>query len=214
MGSLSSLGVVIPCHKPYIPYLKECLDSIERQTVKPSYAIVVCSSSKDEDIPEGYKEYSFPLGIVTREDERNQAENRNQGSAMIGTDFISFFDADDVMHPQRLEIVRKSIANADILLHGFQVDAPIFSHIQTPTVFANQLIRGPTGCAVFTPNWNAPIHHSQVTVRATVMENVRFREEPEFKRREDSLFCGDVLATKGVCSTYVADPLSWYRLTH
>jgi glycosyltransferase involved in cell wall biosynthesis len=214
MVSPSSLGVVIPCHKPYIPYLRECLDSIESQTVKPNEVVVVCSSSQSEDIPASYKDYSFPLTIVTREDERNQAQNRNQGADVIGTEFVSFFDADDIMHPQRLEIVRKFVTDVDILLHAYQMETQSFPVVEVPTVTINQLIRSPTGCAVFVPNWNAPIHHSQVTVRAAVLDRIRFREEPDIKRREDSLFCGDILAMEGVRSAYVADSLSWYRLTH
>jgi len=213
MDSPFSLGAVIPCHKPYIPYLRECLDSIEGQTIKPSAVVVVCSSSKDEDIPESYKTYSFPLRFITREDERNQAQNRNQGASVIGTDFITFFDADDVMHPQRIELIQRYISNSDILLHGYKIDEKVFPVIHSPVVYTNELMKAPTGCAIFKPNWNAPIHHSQVTVRATIMNRVKFREEPEIKRREDSLFCGDILGL-GVQNTYIAESLSWYRLTH
>lgn len=214
MASPFSLGVVIPCHKPYIPYLRECLDSIEAQTRKPSSVVVVCSSAKDEDIPESYTKYSFPLRFITREDERNQAQNRNQGASVIGTDFISFFDADDIMHPQRIASIAEVMPQVDIVLHSFTMDAPTFSLIYKTKVYMNELMRSPTGCAVFKPDWNAFIHHSQVTVRATMLEKVKFHEEPELKRREDSLFCGELLAMESVRNAYIADVLSWYRLNH
>lgn len=208
----STIGVVIPCHKPYIPYLRECLDSIQSQTVKPSKVIVVCSSSLPEDIPEDYKNYSFPLEIITREDERNQAQNRNQGASRIGTDYVSFFDADDVMHPQRLETILDNVFEDDIILHSYQTSGPSFDPIFEPVVHKNTLTRSPTGCAVFKTDWNVLIHHSQVTVRKEVLSRVMFREEEEFKRREDSLFCGDILALNDIRSLYISETLSWYRI--
>lgn len=213
MDSRSSLGVVIPCHKPYIPFLRDCLDSIEFQTVKPDRVIVVCSSSKPEDIPDEYLHYSFDCIVHTREGDYNQAQNRNEGTRHINTDFITFFDADDVMHPQRIQLIRQHMNDIDILLHSYRTDMPLFSYIHTPKVYRNELMRAPTGCAIFKPNWDAPLHHSQVTVRKEILGRVMFREDECYKRREDSLFCGDILEM-GVRNTYIAEPLSWYRLTH
>jgi len=213
MDSQSSLGVVIPCHKPYILFLRDCLDSIEFQTVKPNKVVVVCSSSKPEDIPPDYRKYSFDCEIITREEEYNQAQNRNKGAKYIQTDYVTFFDADDVMHPQRIELIRKYMADTDILFHSFRVDMPLFSFIRTPIVYKDELMRAPTGCVVFRPKWDAPLHHAQVTVRKDIFDKVTFREDECYKRREDSLFCGDVVAL-GVRNTFIAEPLSWYRLTH
>ena len=209
----SSLGVVIPCHKPYIPFLRDCLDSIEFQTVKPDRVIVVCSSSNPEDIPDEYLQYSFECVIRTREGDYNQAQNRNEGIRHIDTDYVTFFDADDVMHPQRIELIRKYMNDTDLILHSYRTDMPLFRCIRNPVVYQNELMRGPTGCAVFKPNWDAPLHHAQVTVRKEIFDRVMFREDECFKRREDSLLCGDIL-NMGVRNTYIAEPLSWYRLIH
>jgi len=212
MDSPFSLGVVIPCHKPYIPLLKECLDSIEFQTVKPTRVIVVCSGATSDDIPEDYSVYSYPLEIITRTDVRNQAENRNQGTACMDTEFVSYFDADDVMHPQRIEMICKYIRNTDILLHSFKVDDTVFKVIQNPKVYTNQLVRGPTGCVVFNPDWTKPIHHAQVTVRKTLADANIFQNHHMMHCREDSLFCGDIINLPGARNIYIDETLSWYRL--
>jgi len=211
MDSPSSLGVVIPCHKPYIPYLRECLDSIELQTTRPGKVLVVCSQATPEDIPPDYLQYSFPLQIVTREDVRNQAQNRNQGVTLMETPYISFFDADDIMHPQRIELILKSIGTSDILFHGYSTGDRAFSCLRAPTVVRNQLVRGPTGCVIFAPDWTARLHHSQITLRRTLLETFRFCETPELRGHEDALFCGDIVAS-GVQTAFLPDSLSWYRL--
>lgn len=212
MASPCSLGVVIPCHKPYIPLLGQCLDSIEFQTAKPDRVVVVCSSSQPTDIPTSYAGYSFPLTIITREDIRNQSQNRNEGAALVGTDYVSFFDADDVMHPQRVHYLRAYMPQTDLLLHSYTTEQPIFRAIHAPTVYSNELMRGPTGCVVFKPDWSARIHHAHVTVRVALLKTFAFDEEPPVAGfNEDSLFCGDIVAS-GARTLYVADPLSWYRL--
>jgi hypothetical protein len=172
----------------------------------------VCSGSTPEDIPIEYSYYSYPLEIITRIDVRNQAENRNQGSACMDTEFVSYFDADDVMHPQRIETICKYIRNADILLHSFKIDNTLFNVIQRPIVYADLLMRGPTGCVVFKPDWNKHIHHSQSTIRRNMFELVKFNEDANITRREDSLFCGDIVNLPGVRNIYIEETLSWYRL--
>lgn len=230
MASRSSLGVVIPCHKPYIPLLKECLDSIEAQTDKPDYVIVMCSSSLPEDIPESYRSYSFPLEIVTRENVYNQGENRNEGIKRMKTDIVSFFDADDVMHPQRIELIRKYMVNCGILLHGFTTNSPAFETINAPRVHHNALIRGWTGCVLFDPKqevkrynetgefdgdyveWKKPLHHAHVSVRRDLLDFIKFPENSELVRREDSLFCGMIVSMRHIDNVFIEEDLSWYRL--
>lgn len=212
-----SLGVVIPCHKPYIPYLKKCLDSIEAQTVKPSSVLVVCSSSTDRDIPNEYRtKYSFPLLIVTREGAFNAAENRNYGSNLLQTDVVSFFDADDVMHPQRIEILFKAMKDADIALHSFiMLDERFEPSIQSPKLHKNMLKREHTGCVIFIPDYTKRIHHGHVTLRKTVLDFVRFPENWSlYTRKEDSLFCGTVVSMVHLRTVYIEEELSWYRINH
>lgn len=227
---MSSIGVVIPCHKPYIPLLKECLDSIEYQTDKPDNVIVICSSSLPEDIPQ-YK-YSFPLEIITRKDRYNAAENRNEGIKRMKTDIVSFFDADDVMHPQRIEVLRKYMEGVDILFHGYQTKNRNFDSIDNLIVHRNQLIRSQTGCVLFDPlrliedyyknnrttfdhsytEWKKELHHAHVTVRNHLLDFVKFPENHELERREDSLFGGIIVSMQHIQNVFIENSLSWYRL--
>lgn len=201
----NTIGVAIPCYKYHIPKLTRCLDSIEAQTVKPNKVVVVCSSSEEYDIP-NYK-YSFPLDIVVRSDRRNAAENRNQAASLLDTDLISFFDGDDIMHPQRIEIVKKN--TRDILLHG-HISEGSFQQYDTVSTLQNKLRRCDSGCAMIPGDIHAKIHHAHSTVRHSIWRRVMYHEEAEFERKEDAVFCGDVLAIPNVQSTYIAEPLSFY----
>lgn len=210
------IGVAIPCYKYHIDVLKRCLDSIEAQTRKPDRVVVSCSSCSPEDIP-SYS-YSFPLRILTHNERKNAAENRNLAAKELeGCDVLSFFDCDDVMHPQRLQCIEEQFTQnpCDILLHNFWLDEECIKPFELFKSFhaeTNVLRRAPTGCAVVEWRWGVRIHHSQVSVSAFAFGRIQFKEDPSSERREDSLFCGDVLAMPGVQSVYVHNPLSKYYL--
>lgn len=209
------IGIAIPCYKYHIPVLKRCLDSIEQQTRRPDEVVVVCSSSKPTDIPATH--YSFPLRIVPRPERRNAAENRNLASALLTTDIVCFFDCDDTMHPQRIELLANVFqeTRADICLHSFyenkEVEQP-YPLIETPILIQNRLRRAPSGCAIVEGDYSARIHHSQVTVTKFILSRVQFKEDISHERREDAIFCGDVLSMPGVQSVYIQNPLSKYYM--
>jgi glycosyltransferase involved in cell wall biosynthesis len=212
---MSSIGVAIPCYKHHIPFLKRCLDSIEAQTVKPQKVVVSCSSSVNTDII-NYK-YSFPLKILTSQERKNAAENRNYASSFLNTDIVTFFDCDDEMHPQRLEYIVDSFEkhSCDIVLHSYlqnEETAQPFQLYDRPDQRVNVLRRAPSGCAVVESDYASRIHHSQVSVKKSILESYRFKEDVSHERREDSVFCGDVLATPGIQSVYLKNPLSKYYM--
>jgi glycosyltransferase involved in cell wall biosynthesis len=210
------IGIAIPCYKYHIPALKLCLDSIEAQTRKPDEVVVGCSSVEAEDIP--VYSYSFPLRILTRPGRHNAAENRNYAVSALTTDIVSFFDADDVMHPQRIEAIQTSFVaypHCSIVLHNYLMDTETknpFEHYTTFDMRPNMLFRGPTGCAVYKSNSPQRIHHSQVSVTRDVLSCVKFNEAKDHERKEDAIFCGDVLARPDCKNVYIANPLSKYYM--
>lgn len=209
------IGVAIPCYKYHLPVLKRCLDSLERQTQPPDEVVVVCSSTTSADIP--VYNYRFPLRIIARPERRNAAENRNLAAAELTTELVTFFDCDDEMHPQRIQILVDTFhqTNPDICLHSFlekeETKQP-FAQIQSPHRTMNHLRRAPSGCAILDTNSTARIHHSQVTVSKFILSRIRFKEDIGHERREDAVFCGDVLDMPGCQSVYIADPLSKYYM--
>lgn len=212
------ITVCIPCYKYHILQLKRCLDAIEEQIVLPEAVIVSCSSSIDADISFSTQEYTFSLKIITTPDRKNAAQNRNIAATAATTEFLSFFDADDVMHPQRLEAIAAALKQypaTEIILHNFYTleeskALAVWPRYEIFKLHANALIRAPSGCALFQPNWQERIHHSQVSVSKELWQRIRFNEAKDHERREDAVFCGNCLVQSNVQSVYIAHPLSKY----
>jgi len=109
------IGVCVPCHSDYIQYLDRLLLSIENQTLKPHIVSISISGLTDViAIPTFVT--TFPIKITTTKLLKNAGENRNIAVDQIkdDVDIISFFDADDFMHPQRLEIIHNAFTKYDI----------------------------------------------------------------------------------------------------
>lgn len=212
-----SIGIAIPCYKYHISKLKSLLDSIETQTRRPQQVIISCSSSIKEDIPYMSSQYSFPFIIIPYRERKNAAENRNIAMDLLDTDIISFFDADDVMHPQRIEYIMKAFfdhTTCNIVLHSYvyynETQNGKVSLFNKHMVIKDKLHRAPSGCAVLEHPYNEfRIHHSQVSVSGHICKHYRFKEGIEYERREDSVFCGDIL-TNVRDSVYIKNPLSIY----
>ena len=192
-----TIGIAIPCYKGHIEALQCLLDSIERQTRKADNVVVSCSSSDASDIPPSYYKYSFPLQIITHKEVRNAAQNRNAALSYLDTDLITVMDADDQMHPQRLEIIEYSFQNpnTDVFVHFYEtrIDRDFVKYDTFPLELNKLYV-----CA-----WNSVqhinyprgdiVHNSQVSFRRKILEKVRYREEAAYFGREDVLFVGDMI---------------------
>jgi hypothetical protein len=207
------LGIAIPCFNKHISQLLTLLTTIEGQTRKPDAVSISCSSTKSIEFPE-LKGYSFPIQLSLFEGRKNTAENRNSAYKQFADmDAISFFDADDLMHPQRLEFIELALnKGADIVLHNYTTnDVNQFELYETANIIYDQLAKAPSGCAILKIQGDAPIHHSQVTVRRAVLNRVQFNEERPYERREDSIFCGQVLSLPDIRNAYISEQLSYYK---
>ena len=209
------IGVAIPCFDKHIPYLFLLLDSIEVQTVHPDKVCVSCSSTA---ILPPSKKYSFPLEIILTKDKRNAAQNRNIATSQLrDMDYITFMDADDIMHPQRIEILRNIFKEhqSDMILHNYQDGSnTLFKPIQYVNVRFNTLKPTASGGITHIEHNKylaEKIHHSQVSIKRSILDMVEFPESPEYCRREDSAFCHRVIGLKNIKHVYVVNELSYYK---
>ncbi len=95
MAMDADIGVVITSHN-YGRYLKACLESVVTQTIKPNDVVVVDDASDDdaEDVVRGFEGVRY-----FRVDFRNGNRARNFGFAQMVCEYVTFFDADNVMMP-------------------------------------------------------------------------------------------------------------------
>jgi glycosyltransferase involved in cell wall biosynthesis len=218
-----SIGVAVPCYNKHIPRLFELLDSIEKQTIKPKKVCISCSSTREDEFVEALSKYSFPTKVIITEGKKNAAENRNTAlNHLLELDYITFMDADDIMHPQRIEILLKAFKenDADIILHNYQDqnDSELFQFKKIVdediSIKINSLQTHWSGCVEHIDYYkyqDEKIHHSQVSVKREVVDYVKFPEESEYTRREDCIFCFKVFQLPNMKNVYIANKLSYYN---
>ncbi len=100
-----NVSVVIPCYNVE-EYISECLDTIFAQEVQPVEIICVDDGSSDRtlEILERYKAM-FPdkMHVLINDGNRGATYSRNRGLVMAQSEYINFFDADDLMLPHKLK---------------------------------------------------------------------------------------------------------------
>jgi len=213
------IGVAIPCYNGHINRLFMLLDSIEKQTILPDKVVVSTSSTKEF---KNNNIYSFPLEIILVEEKNNAAKNRNRAASLLtDMDFITFIDADDLMHPQRIEILLKVFKehDSDIILHNyFDNNCPtndIFKNVEYKEIIVrvNSLRQHWSGCIEHKIycNDNEKIHHGHVSLKQAIFNNVKFPEEPEFYRKEDCIFCYRVFSLPNIKNVYISNELTYYN---
>jgi glycosyltransferase involved in cell wall biosynthesis len=211
---MPSIGVAICCYKGHIHHLGKLLDSIQGQSRLPEHVVVSCSSSSVEDIPYQASDYRFPLTILTHSEYKNASQNRNCAAAALTTDIVSFFDADDTMHPQRLQFMDECFANRDIkifLHNGVIHHSEPFEHYTSYYCLFNVLYRCPWGSTrIHSKLDDVMIFNGHATVRKEVLQDIRFREEAEFHGKEDTVFCGEVITRYPYQTAYCHNKLMNY----
>jgi hypothetical protein len=203
------IGVAIPCFVKHISHCLRLLDALEHQTRRPDEVVVSCSSTTDFPVVS----YSYPIRILITDKKQNASTNSNCAAKQLQTDIFCFFNADDEMHPQRLELIGKSMGNTDILLRSFFQDrehSQPYSVIDPLdyTIMHNVLRQAPSGCIML--DGIQRIRHGQVSVTKMVYQQVQFPEEPEYEVREDCVFYFRVFSLPTIRSIYLTYPLSKY----
>ena len=101
------LAVCIPCLNGHRPLLLKTLKYIEAQTRLPDL-IVVSISSYMSDPTIDISGLTIPITVLISSKQLHAGANRNLAAAEAvkqGATHLSFFDADDIMHPRRLECI-------------------------------------------------------------------------------------------------------------
>lgn len=97
-----TLSLVIPNYNK-CTYMKECLDSVFKQTLQPDEIVVVDDSSTDDSVRILHKiQEQYPTLVVVPLDENGGVSNaRNVGVRTAKSDYISFLDSDDYYYNER-----------------------------------------------------------------------------------------------------------------
>lgn len=115
------LGYAIACHGYEDRNLIiELLKSISLSTVLPD-EVSISFSGVDNVDNINKDEFDFPIIISHTTDDNPAGKNFNIAALNLNTDLITFFGADDLVHPQRNEILLESFKNNEVkvLVHDF-----------------------------------------------------------------------------------------------
>lgn len=210
------IGVAIPCYEGHFNKLSYLIQNIAESTLKPDHIAISCSSwTHDRRVNTSYN--GIPVSVQYSRQRLNQATNRNIAARMLATTLVSFIDADDLMHPSRLEYVCRAFAetNCQAIYHGYT-----WEHVDQymdpfPPADPYQLVSDPV---VLDPNGVGlkvgpyALHHAHVTVRHDLFNRFKFDESWDAYRKEDSLY-GKTLAENGVSLRFLSNRLSRYIFT-
>ena len=210
-----NVGVAIPCYDKHIKFIPILLDNISKQTIKPTHIVISCSSYyKDYCMNFIYEAMDVTIKFTSKQ--LYAAANRNIAASMLNTDIISFFDCDDMMHPCRIQAITEAftLTNKDVFYHGFSYETSdhrldTFPHISEFIVDKYKMLKDPNAVGLMVESHIDRPTHGHVSVRKKVLDIVKFREEPEFCYKEDSVFGADLLA-HNISIGHISNNLSRY----
>ncbi|GAA4020945.1 glycosyltransferase family A protein [Actimicrobium antarcticum] len=118
----ATISVIVPVYNTQ-DYLRAALDSLLSQTMSFDEIIVIDDGSTDSS-SEILKEYSFK-GKIKLISQKNSGQGfaRNAGIEVAKSDYIYFFDSDDLVSPLLVEKIKNEIAiNVDLEIIVFGAD--------------------------------------------------------------------------------------------
>ena len=90
------ISVIVPIYN-VAPYIRKCLDSLKRQTMKEIEVICIDDGSTDESgkIAEEYESQEWPVFRIIHTENRGLSAARNRGIDEAQADWLMFVDSDD-----------------------------------------------------------------------------------------------------------------------
>lgn len=123
MANVIKVSVIIPIYNAY-DYLRPAMDSVIYQTLRDIEIICIDDGSTDHslDIIKEYQKNDNRIRIVT-ETNAGPAVARNNGINRSRGEYLAFFDADDFLEPQFLELTYQKAKeeSLDIVISGYDI---------------------------------------------------------------------------------------------
>ena len=238
------ISIVVPCYAPHLKYLDVTFYDICNQTVLPKEVILAASEINDETKNNLYDKFinlfkfkQIDFKIVSTINVQYAGINRNIGVKLATGDYIMFIDADDSIHPKKIEITKYflQLYNPNIFLHSFVAlkSLNFFKNYQinyenTIVVDNDKIMRNTFGNPPkrnreneFNPNSKHSIRikcgkksyysitNGYATVKRSLFDTFQYTNLP---RGQDGVFVRDILWNVGQV-IYVPIPLLNYKPT-
>ena len=152
--------------------LKRSLSSISSQRHRPDEVVVVVdgpiSTETEEEIQRFRNEATFPARTIYIQSPKGLWNARNVGISEAQHEIVALHDADDVMHPERLQFQTKAIVENGLDVLGSPVYE--FDSVQERILGVRSLARSDQLSRKMI--WQNVVNHSSVTLRKSVVLGV------------------------------------------
>ena len=119
-------SIIVPCTPRHAPHLRELVDALLAQTQVPDELCISISEYRGSPpvtattLSRG-RRLPFQVRIVTEATAAYAGRNRNRAADLARSNLLLYVDADDLPHPQRVEITATLFANYEVdhLLHHY-----------------------------------------------------------------------------------------------
>lgn len=198
-------SLIVPCAAQHAQHLHEILAHYETQTLLPDEIVISLSEYRNVDptIIETLQEqpWPFPVLLLLSEQKAFAGINRNMACQHATGDIFICQDADDIPHPQRVEIIKYFFEkyNLDLLAHSFvwQDSPQSFDEQRGKSIKDFQWYTSlETVPFQFTNNWREAhnklfIHNGVIAINKKVFDAVNWSDK---KRGQDVEFTKKIFA--------------------
>lgn len=223
----ADIAVCVPCIPRDISSLPNLLRSIRDNTMLPAQVLIALSETPEnegEELEKMLRSIIPGVEVIATPEQQYAGQNRNRAASRATTSLLTFFDADDEMHFERIQIVTEAsqVSMAKCVLHSFTFKRnEIKKHFNWRS--ANQVkgtqiykdVLRMEGTKTINPDGPglhlAWVHHGHPTCRREVLRDVQFTSRP---RGQDAVFLRQVLGRYGQHDTtmlFVDVPLTLYH---
>lgn len=120
------ISVIVPCYN-VAGFIEEGLRSVLQQTLPPREIICVDDCSSDDTIRiirRLQEEYPNKISLYINEKNRGATYTRNRGLVIARGEYVQFFDADDLLFPDKFQhqagVITKHTVRPDMVINNFK----------------------------------------------------------------------------------------------
>lgn len=200
-------SVVIPVYNQ-AQFLAETMQSVLRQTID-DFEIVVVNDASPDNVGEVVKQFTDPrIKYIVHEKNKGLPGARNTGMRAARGQYVALLDADDLFHPQKLEV------HAAYLEQHPEISVTYNSrfHLNYSDVSIRDLARPPLTVGLHDFIHGYPFYPSDMVIRKSVIETVGYFDERFIAGGEDMEYPS--MLTLAGCKFASVDRALNYRRYH
>ena len=143
----TTISIGVPAIFQDMNTLQDLIDSVEKQTVMPDEIVIYMTGVGSSKVSTTFRQITdVPIRIFTETEQKMSGYSRNRVMEQATSEFVMFLDADDLMHPRRVEMVKENLKKGfTLVLNGHQ-DPPFNQELSSAISTHDDLVRSARRC--------------------------------------------------------------------